>query len=144
MSSVIWSPNKPNHNNTTILHPTITVPFHSYTQHICQSHPQHRWHKLLQFNKLPPTKFVCVNTNLSTALFKHSVSVTYIYLPCDSHHILQLHFLTDSISVKYSNTVRTYCEYWYRFCCISQPSIANSSQYETSALLESYLKFFAS
>ena len=72
------SPNKPNHNNITNLHPAITVLFHSYTQHICQSHPQHRRHKLLQFNKLPPTQFVCVNTNLSTALFNHPVTVTYI------------------------------------------------------------------
>ena len=64
ISFVIRSPNKPNHNNITILHPTITVPFHSYTQHICQSHPQHRWHKLLQFNKLPPTESVCVWTQI--------------------------------------------------------------------------------
>jgi len=39
ISSVIWSPNKPNHNNIIILHPTTTVLFHCYTQHICQSHP---------------------------------------------------------------------------------------------------------
>jgi len=50
--------------------PKITVLFHSYTQHICQSHPQHRWHKLLQFNKLPPTEFVCVQTNSSTVWLK--------------------------------------------------------------------------
>jgi hypothetical protein len=37
ISSVICSPNTPNHNNIIILTPTRTVPFHSYTQHSCLS-----------------------------------------------------------------------------------------------------------
>ena len=119
--------------------PVNAVVFHSYNWRICQSHPQHCWYKLLKFNKLPRTEFVCVKTNLSTVLFKHSVTVTYIYIYIyiyrsrDSDHILQPHFLTDSILVQYSNTTRTYCQYCYRLWCISQPSIVNS-QYETSAI----------
>jgi len=85
--------------------PLNVILFHSYTQQICQSHPQNFWHKLPKFNKLSLTEFVCVKTNLSTELINHSVTFTYIYRSRDSDHIHQPHLLTDSILLYWSAAI---------------------------------------
>jgi hypothetical protein len=61
MCFIVCSPNESNCNNIIIFHSHKTVLLYSYNWQICQSHPQHCWHKLLKFSKMPRTEFVCDN-----------------------------------------------------------------------------------
>ena len=80
---------------------------------------------------------LCVWKQISVLYYLSTQLQLPIYLPRDSDHILQPYFLTHNIWVKYSNTTRRYSQYYYKFCCISQPSIFNNNQYETFPLLQS-------